>query len=63
MIQTARGKFSNGWVAVFQGKHGTYYGYGYTEAEAKQDVLQKVEPDENLESEIRIRETHLHSSM
>jgi hypothetical protein len=52
-IETAKGKFSNAWVAIYREPGGiVHYGYGNTEDEARTDVFCKALGDA-LDTNIR----------
>ena len=51
MLETAQGKFSNAWVAVYRAAgDATYYGFGITEDEAKQELLTRIPMDHLVEA-------------
>lgn len=61
-IETAKGKFSNAWVAIYREPGGiVHYGYGNTEDEARKDVLCKAlgdALDNDIHHDIATRETY-----
>jgi len=38
-VHVARGQFSDSWVAILKKGSTTYYGYGRTETEARNDLI------------------------
>lgn len=60
-IETAQGKFSNAWVAVYRDVGNImYYGYGNTRDEAKAELMRKIPMEEiaTAYDEVSIRETY-----